>query len=173
MSSLSAAEWIKQEEARRRGKIVPSQSSRQIAQPMQTRPVVNLMDQPIPSAPLMEPMRPMQTRPVVNLMDQPITSAQSRRPSSQPMAPSEEQIAWPGLEQRIARGIEENIRVQEEGRLKNAFKPPLYEKPIRLSAMPQPDYTRPSIEEQAAEWRAKEARREHERKLAAQRGVRF
>jgi hypothetical protein len=205
---MSAAEWVKQEDARRRGGIMPNrsippsqpmapiqleeqrlasieleqkiksreaaaiargirapvvnlmdqpiQSRRPSSQPMQPRPVINLMDLPT-TGPSMAPMQP--TRPVVNLMDQP---TQSRRPSA--MAPSEEQIAWPGLEQNIARGIAENIRVQQEGRLKNAFREPLYEKPVRLSAMPQETFTEPSIEERAAEWRAKEARREHERK---------
>ena len=52
---MSAAEWVKQEDARRRGMsrntLVPS------APPMQiSRPVVNLMDQPIQSAPSMAPM---------------------------------------------------------------------------------------------------------------------
>ncbi len=173
---MSAAEWVRQEEARRSGKItqgmMPAQSS---------RPVVNLMDQQL--MPPMPPMvsansrRPSSQVPVMAPMA-PMVSANSRRPSSQApvMAPRQLEEPTSGPAFAIARGIKESIEAQKEGLRRNAVIMRDYdEKPVRLSSLP--DYPDTSIEDRAAEWREKEARRarerERERDSTAKRGFKL
>jgi hypothetical protein len=109
---MSAAEWVRQEDARRRGIIQPSQSM----QPMQRM-------QPMQPIQPMQPMQPMIMQPMQQM--QPM----------QPMRPSS------SLSSEIMRGMDESLRTQHEARRRNAFiaRPASEEKPVRLSSRPSPE----------------------------------
>ena len=121
---MSAAEWVKQETERRKGRsILPSSS--------------------IQMAPQMQPMRPMQSVPVAPM--QPMQPMRPMQPM-QSMRPSSSSSSDPVVSGILA-GIDRTLKMQEEGRKRNAFiiHSPKAEGPqVRLSAIPSvPDYTGP------------------------------
>jgi hypothetical protein len=125
---MSAAEWIKQKELERKGIYMPAQSSRQMA-PMQQ---MQQMQQ-------MQPMQPMQPMPPMRPMQQ-----MQQMPPMQPMRPSLDPVVTD-----VLAGIDRTIKMQEEGRKRNAFieRSPREGPAVRLSSLPEYTLSSPEMKQ--------------------------
>ncbi len=152
---MSAAEWVRQEDARRRGETVSQpmiieqhrgpypqpvmqQPRRPSAQPVMQQP---RGPYPQPVMPQLERddtisvanrlQGPFETRPLPGNQEDAFIRRERER-NSRPL----EQNMPSGIATAIVAGIAENIRAQEEGRRRNAMKWRPDVKPVRLSALP-------------------------------------